>query len=320
MQTKQFSIFIALACVFFLTATSSIAQQPTNDFQPTKSSKEDIKRAEQQQKENERLEKSKAKEDEKRKKQAEKERLERPAQITINASAERVRAIFVARVASNGATIEEATDYKIVFSKRITGMKGAFTQALLGNAYSEQPKYTATIVLAEIEKGKTLVTMSDAAVSVRMALGNVNRVDYTKDKKTRAEADSMLEQLKQAAESQEQEAVKQSVTDTQTVATKQPVAPTVLSAEGYNQAGVGLFSQKKFSEAEAAFREAVRLDTYNAAYHFNLGTSLNAQNKFDDAEKEIELATRLAPNEENYKKSLEVVRNNKNPRTIIKSN
>ena len=320
MRIKQFSILVALAGVFSLTATFVSAQQPTNDSQQSNPSKEEIKRAEQQRKDSERQAKTKAKEDEQRKKRVEKERLERPAQTTINANAERVRTLLVARVASNGATIEEASDYKVVFSKRITGLKGAFTQALIGNAYSEEPKYTATVVLAEIEKGKTLVTFSDVAISVRMAFGNVNRVDYTKDKKTRVEVDSILEQLKQAAESQEQESLKQTVTETQTVATKEQSAPITLSAEGYNQAGVGLFSQKKFSESETAFREAVRLDAYNAAYHFNLGTSLNAQNKFDEAEKEIELATRLAPSEENYKKSLEVVRSNKSSRTIIKSN
>lgn len=137
-------------------------------------------------------------------------------------------------------------------------MKGAFTQALLGNAYSEEPKYTATMVLAEIEKGKTLVTVSDVAITVRMALGNVNRVDYTKDKKVRVESEAMLQQLKQLSES-EQETTNQNAVAAQTTA-PQPVQATVLSAEGYNQAGFSLFGQKKYAEAETAFREAVRLD------------------------------------------------------------
>lgn len=311
---------IAAFCLCFFIQSISFAQN--NEANP--SNKTEVKQDEKAKKDAERLAKEKAKFEEKQKaqaakdekrrqKQAEKERLERPAQITINASAERVRSSIVARAASNGSIIEEATDYKIVFSKRITGMKGAFTQALLGNAYSEEPKYVATMILAEIEKGKTLVTMSDVAITVRMALGNVNRVDYTKDKKVRAEADAMLQQLKQFAESQEQEAAKKNEVVSQSTPTQQP-AQTVLSAEGYNQAGVGLFGQKKYSEAEIAFREAVRLDPYNAAFHYNLGTSLNAQNKFDEAEKEIELACRLAPNEEMYKRSLEAVRANKVPR------
>lgn len=305
MRNILLPIFIALVCVSNLISVSTNGQEPQSGIAQAKPSKEELKRAAQQRRESERLAEAGEKDAKRRAKQAEKERLERPAQITINASAERVKSIFVARTASNGATIEEASDYRIVFSKRITGMKGAFAQALLGNAYSEQPKYTATLVLAEIEKGKTLVTLSDIAISVRMALGNVNRVDYTKDKKTRVEADSMLEQLKQAAESQEQESAKQT-------SPQQPSGPSVLSAEGYNQAGVGLFAQRKYGEAEGAFREAIRLDPYNAAYHFNLGTSLSAQSRFDEAEKEIELATRLAPNDESYKKGLEVVRANKN--------
>ncbi|MGI8786804.1 MAG: tetratricopeptide repeat protein [Pyrinomonadaceae bacterium] len=97
------------------------------------------------------------------------------------------------------------------------------------------------------------------------------------------------------------------------------IKPT-LNAEGYNQNGVGLFQQNKYAEAETAFREAVRLEPYNAAYHHNLGTALNAQSKLDEAEKEIELATRLSPNEETYKKGLEVVRANKNSRIMIRSN
>ncbi len=97
-------------------------------------------------------------------------------------------------------------------------------------------------------------------------------------------------------------------------------AKPLVNAEDYNQKGVELFQQNKHSEAEAAFREAVRLAPYNAAYHHNLGTALNAQSKLDEAEKEVELATRLAPSEEIYKKSLEVIRANKNSRTVLKSN
>lgn len=320
MKKKLLPFAITASCVLFAIWTSVAAQQPENSAQQAKATKEDLKRANDQRKESERVAKAKAKEDAKRSKQADKDRLERPTQITINAGAERVRALFVARIASDGNTIEEATDYKIVFSKRMTGMRGAFTQALLGNAYSETPKYTATAVLAEIEKGKTLITISDIAITVRMPFGNVNRIDYTKDRKTRGDADSMLLRLKQSVESQEQTPVNQGLTSAYSSPTQSPTASVVLSSEGYNQAGVGLFAQKKYGEAETAFREAVRLDTYNAAFHFNLGTALNAQNKFVEAEKEIELASRLAPNEENYKKSLDVARLNKTSQPPIKNN
>lgn len=98
------------------------------------------------------------------------------------------------------------------------------------------------------------------------------------------------------------------------------VVKPALNAEDYNQEGVKLFQQNKYGEAESSFREAVKLDPYNAAYHHNLGTALNAQNKFDEAEKEVELATRLAPNEAAYKKGLEVIRANKSPKTLVKGN
>lgn len=83
------------------------------------------------------------------------------------------------------------------------------------------------------------------------------------------------------------------------------------SAEKYNLDGVEAFKQQKFAAAEAAFREAVKLDPYNAAFHHNLGSSLNSQGKFQEAEKEIELAMRLEPAEAVYKQSLDAVKANR---------
>lgn len=83
------------------------------------------------------------------------------------------------------------------------------------------------------------------------------------------------------------------------------------SAEKCNAKGVEVFNLQKFADAEAAFREATRLDSSNAAYHHNLGSALNAQGKFEAAFVAIELAVRLAPNESVYKASLEAVRSNR---------
>ena len=243
----------------------------------------------------------------KRQKQEEKEKLQRPPQIIINAKPERIREMFVGNAASQGSMIEEATDNRIVVTKRIGGWRGTLTQALVGNAYSDEPKYRIIMFLAEVEKGKTLVTISEASVVVRMALGNENKANYINDKKSRPNLDGILKNLKEQVESQEQKITAQEKTETNT----QNLTQSILSADGYNFAGVELFKQNKLSEAETAFREAVRLDAYNAAYHHNLGSVYNAQGKFEDAEKEIELATRLAPNEETFKKSLEIVRANK---------
>jgi uncharacterized protein YlxW (UPF0749 family) len=98
---------------------------------------QDPKLAERVRKERERQEREAARERERAAKAAEKERMNRPAQITVNASAERVRALIVSRAASQGATIEEASEYRIVLSRRVGGMRGVLTQALIGNAYSD---------------------------------------------------------------------------------------------------------------------------------------------------------------------------------------
>jgi len=116
------------------------------------------------------------------------------------------------------------------------------------------------------------------------------------------------ERAQQPQEQTREQSAKKSSSITQPAA--QSSVP-ILNAEGYNQEGMKLFSQQKIAEAEAAFREAVRLDTDNALYHHNLGTVLNARQKYGEAEKEVELAVRLAPNEEIYRKNLEIIRANR---------
>jgi len=86
---------------------------------------------------------------------------------------------------------------------------------------------------------------------------------------------------------------------------------SMVSADDYNQEGMRLYSLNKLGQAERAFREAVKIDAKNALYHHNLGTAINAQLRYDEAEKEMELAVRLAPDVEEYRKSLEIVRANR---------
>ena len=86
------------------------------------------------------------------------------------------------------------------------------------------------------------------------------------------------------------------------------------TAEEYSQKGIKEFSEQHYVNAELAFREAVKLAPLVAAYHFNLATALNIRGKLDEAEQEAELATRLDPNQETYKKGLEVIRNNRSPK------
>lgn len=304
--------FLAWLTISTLAGVGMAAQTTSAPAATPQQQTQDPKLAERARKEREKQEREAARERERAAKAAEKERMNRPAQITVNASAERVRALIVSRAASQGATIEEASEYRIVLSRRVGGVRGVLTQALIGNAYSDEPKYQASFVVVETEPGKTLVTV-DAAVVVRMALGKVNRVDLNKNKEVRADIDRVLEGLKAQAETQQpaaaQAATAPSVAPTQTAATA--LTKPVLSADGYNQAGMALFGQQKLSEAEAAFREAVRLEPESALYHHNLGTVLNAQQNYGEAEKEITEAARLDPNNAVFKQNLEIVRANR---------
>jgi tetratricopeptide (TPR) repeat protein len=303
-----------LICLAITTLTRvSVAAQTNPVPAAPQQQTQDPKQIERARKEREKQEHEAARERERTAKAAEKERMNRPAQITINAGAELVRALIVSRAASQGSTIEEASEYKVILSRRVGGMRGVLTQALIGNAYSDEPKYQATFVIVETEPGKTLVTV-DAAVVVRMVLGNINRVDLNKNKEVRADIDRVLEGLKTQAEARPaaaQAASAPSAPQTQTTATI-PAKP-VLSADGYNQAGMALFGQQKLAEAEGCFREAVRLEPTSALYHHNLGTILNAQQNYGEAEKEITEALRLDPNNAVFRQNLEIVRANRRP-------
>jgi tetratricopeptide (TPR) repeat protein len=296
-----------MACPVSLPATPQ--QQTEDPKQVERARKEREKQERETARERERAARSAAKEEESRRKAAEKERMNRPAQITINASAERVRALIVSRAASQGSTIEETSEYKVVLSRRVGGMRGILMRALIGNAYSDEPKYQATFVIVEPEPGKTLVTV-DAAVVVRMVLGNVNRVDLNKNKEVRADIDRVLEGLRTQAETQSPTGQASAPSAPQTQTTAASTMP-VLSADGYNQAGMALFGQQKLGDAEAAFREAVRLEPTSALYHHNLGTVLNAQQNYGEAEKEINEAVRLDPNNAVFRQNLEIVRANR---------
>jgi tetratricopeptide (TPR) repeat protein len=58
-------------------------------------------------------------------------------------------------------------------------------------------------------------------------------------------------------------------------------------------------SKQKFDQAEAAFREAIRLDPNNALAHSSLGDILSFKQKYAEAEAEYREAIRLSPNDAN---------------------
>ncbi len=72
----------------------------------------------------------------------------------------------------------------------------------------------------------------------------------------------------------------------------------------YNDLGVNLYSLSKYSEAETAFKGAIKLKPKGAVLHNNLGDSLYKQSKYSDAIVSYKKALELDPNNEEYKTDL----------------
>ena len=67
------------------------------------------------------------------------------------------------------------------------------------------------------------------------------------------------------------------------------------SADFNNGLGVALAGCEKFSDAETAYREAIRLAPKLASAHSNLGNALRSQGRLDEAETCLREALRLKP-------------------------
>lgn len=91
-----------------------------------------------------------------RTKQEAKENKDYPTQIIINSTASKIRDLIIARAAMRGSNIEEVSDYKVVLSRTVEGFQGILTQALIGNAYSDEPKYLVTLVIVQLDQEKVL--------------------------------------------------------------------------------------------------------------------------------------------------------------------
>ena len=66
-------------------------------------------------------------------------------------------------------------------------------------------------------------------------------------------------------------------------------------AQQYNEAGNRLFGEFRYADAEAAYREAIRLDPGNADAHNDLGYMLATVNRYPEAEAAYREAIRLNP-------------------------
>lgn len=71
-----------------------------------------------------------------------------------------------------------------------------------------------------------------------------------------------------------------------------------------NRLGLALYFQKKYAEAERCFYEAVRLDPDAAFLHSNLGDALYFQQRYPEAENRYREALKKKPNEPQYEESL----------------
>jgi Flp pilus assembly protein TadD len=68
-------------------------------------------------------------------------------------------------------------------------------------------------------------------------------------------------------------------------------------ARAHYQLGQILDSQNRYSEGELAYRQAIKLEPDNARMHIFLGRSLHKQKKYPEAEAALRQAVKLAPND-----------------------
>lgn len=88
------------------------------------------------------------------------------------------------------------------------------------------------------------------------------------------------------------------------VAYKKAISINPNEAKYYNDIGNARYHQKKYAEAEAAFRKAIDIDPNNANYHDGLGLALEFQGMYAEAEGAFRKAITINPNEETYHNDL----------------
>jgi hypothetical protein len=131
----------------------------------------------------------------------EREEQNRPVQITINAPAERVRALIIADAAQKDSnTIEDAGEYKIVIKRPSDeGDYGHTTGQYISTTIM------TTFVIAEVEKGKTFVRL-DVALVISGTSSGPHSFDTGKSKQQRTRSEKILQELKERSEQSDQSA------------------------------------------------------------------------------------------------------------------
>ncbi len=72
----------------------------------------------------------------------------------------------------------------------------------------------------------------------------------------------------------------------------------------YGKLGIALYQQRKYKEAEAEYKKATKLDPHSADLFFNLGLALYQRQKYADAETEFRRALKINPNEAAFHSNL----------------
>lgn len=150
-------------------------------------------------KEQQKLAEKQRKEEKKRVEREEKDRLKRPAEIQINASAEKVGARIVQSMNRYNYQIAEEGKYRLVFTQEVTGFRGSLASGLAGAI--GPPLRTVTFTISQI--GETTTVSADLSIQFRKAFGRVDRTNMNKNKEWRRDVDTYLKRIKIDAETVE---------------------------------------------------------------------------------------------------------------------
>jgi hypothetical protein len=124
-----------------------------------------------------------------------------PPHETIHGNLATVKASIIRDMTSAGYGIESDTEHQIVFTKQVTGFRGAMTQALMGNSYSDPPFEKDYFTFSE--SSGVVSVGATGEISVRMPLGNVNRTSLTTNKNWKPGVQSLLTSVKWSTERSE---------------------------------------------------------------------------------------------------------------------
>lgn len=135
-------------------------------------------------------------EQDKRQKNELKQRARTPFVVTLDASPDQLKAALIPMLTTQGYILETDTPFQLTFWTELTGNRAFWATMFLGNQYSETPRETVQFLFSPTN-GTTTLT-SHVEVSVKMALGKVNRVSLDHNANMRGELEAIADQLKRS--------------------------------------------------------------------------------------------------------------------------